>query len=146
MDYRSEAPEIIKGFLIYHETIKGHSRRTVEEYYLDLRTFFRFIKLEKGLVPRTAELNDISISDVDLDLVKSVTLSDVYSFLSYLSRDRVRNYRENEPEYGLNARSRARKIAAIRSFYKYLTVKAQLLDKNPVQHLDSPKTVKSLPQ
>jgi len=146
MDYRSEAPEIIKGFLIYHETIKGHSKRTVEEYYLDLRTFFRFIKLEKGLVPGNTELNEISISDVDLDLVKSVTLSDVYSFLAYLSRDRVRNHRESEPEYGLNARSRARKIAAIRSFYKYLTVKAQLLDKNPVQHLDSPKAAKSLPQ
>ena len=35
MDYRTEAPEIIKSFLIYHETIKGHSPKTVEEYYLD---------------------------------------------------------------------------------------------------------------
>ena len=146
MGYRSQAPEIIKSFLVYHETIKGHSKRTVDEYYLDLRTFFRYIKIEKGLVPRSTELSDISISDVDLDLVKSVTLSDVYSFLSYLSRDRVRNQRDSEPEFGLNARSRARKIAAIRSFYKYLTVKAQLLDKNPVQNLDSPKTLKSLPQ
>jgi len=145
MDYRIEAPEIIRGFLTYHETIKGHSRRTVDEYFLDLRTFFRYMKLEKGLVPRDTELNDISISDINLDLVKSVTLSDVYSYLSYLSRDRVRNYRESEPEYGLNSRSRARKVATIRSYYKYLTVKAQILDKNPVQNLDSPKILKSLP-
>ena len=45
MDYRTEAPEIIKAFLIYHETIKGHSPKTVEEYYLDLRTFFRYMKI-----------------------------------------------------------------------------------------------------
>jgi Site-specific recombinase XerD len=145
MDYRTEAPEIIKGFLIYHETIKGHSRRTVDEYFLDLRTFFRFIKLEKGKVPRDTELRDIPINDVDLDLVKSVTLTDVYSYLTYLSRDRVRQYRESTPEYGLNAKSRARKIAAIRSYYKYLTVKAHILDESPVQDLDSPKVMKSLP-
>lgn len=50
MDYRTEAPEIIKSFLIYHETIKGHSSKTVEEYYLDLRTFFRYMKIVRGLV------------------------------------------------------------------------------------------------
>ncbi len=145
MDYRSEAPEILKGFLTYHETIKGHSKRTVDEYFLDLRTFFRYMKLEKGLVPRNTELADISILDVDVGFVRSITLSDVYSYLSFLSRDRVKQYREAVPEYGLSAKSRARKIATIRSFYKYLTVKAHLLDENPVQDLDSPKVMKSLP-
>jgi site-specific recombinase XerD len=145
MDYRSEAPEILKGFLTYHEIIKGHSKRTVDEYYLDLRTFFRFLKLEKGLVPRTTELSEISISDIDASFVKSISLTDVYSYLSFLSRDRVRQYREATPEYGLNAKSRARKIATIRSYYKYLTVKAHILDENPVQDLDSPKVMKSLP-
>ncbi len=145
MDYRSEAPEIIKGFLTYHETIKGHSKRTVDEYFLDLRTFFRFMKLEKGLVPRDTELSDISILDINLNFVRSITLSDVYSYLSFLSRDRVKQYREAVPEYGLNAKSRARKIATIRSFYKYLTVKAHILDENPVQDLDSPKIMKTLP-
>ena len=90
MDYRSEAPEILKGFLIYHETIKGHSKRTVDEYFLDLRTFFRYMKLEKGLVPRSTDLNEITISDIDVDFVKAITLTDVYSYLAFLSRDRVR--------------------------------------------------------
>lgn len=31
-------------FLSYHETIKAHSQRTVDEYYLDLRNFFRYLK------------------------------------------------------------------------------------------------------
>ena len=146
MDYRSEAPAVIRDFLTYHETIKGHSKATVDEYFLDLRNFFRYIKIERGLAPRSAELDEISIMDVDLAIVASVTLSDVYEYLAFLSRDKVKNERSREPEYGLMASSRARKIAAIRSFYKYLTVKTKQLETNPVEGLDTPKTTKSLPR
>lgn len=146
MDYRDEAPKIIKDFLVYHETIKGHSKATVDEYYLDLRNFFRFLKIERGLVPRNSELDNISIIDIDLNFVAAVTLAEVYSYLSFLSRDRVRNQRSHVEEHGISASSRARKIATIRSFYKYLTVKAKLLDVNPVQDLDSPKVPKTLPR
>ena len=146
MDYRSEAPAVIRDFLTYHETIKGHSKATVDEYFLDLRNFFRYIKIERGLAPRSAELDEISIMDVDLAIVASVTLSDVYEYLAFLSRDKVKNERSREPEYGLMASSRARKIAAIRSFYKYLTVKTKQLETNPVEGLDTPKTTKALPR
>ena len=73
MDYRAEAPPILRDFLMYHETIQGHSRKTVDEYYLDLRNFFRYIKIERGFVPRSAELDEISVEDVDLSLVASVS-------------------------------------------------------------------------
>lgn len=146
MDYRSEAPPVLRDFLSYHETIKGHSRATVDEYFLDLRNFFRYLKIERGLVPRSTELDDISIQDVDLKLIASVTLNDVYDYMAFLSRDKVKNERSHEPEYGLMASSRARKIATIRSFYKYLTVKTKQLDVNPVEDLDTPKTTKSLPR
>ncbi len=135
MDYRTEAPSLIREFLTYHETIQGHSRKTVDEYYLDLRSFFRFMKLEKGKAPRTAQLDEISIDDVDIELVRSITLTDVYAYMSYLTRDR-----------SLGAAARARKIATIRSFYKYLTNKAKLLPENPMQDLDSPRLKKSLPR
>lgn len=143
---RSDAPQILRDFLIYHETIRGHSKATVDEYYLDLRTFFRFLKLSRGLVSRTTELDEISIADVDVPFVASVTLAEVYDFLAYLARDRVKQANSPEPEYGLSASSRARKISAIRSFFKYLTMKAKLLDENPVQDLDSPKIPKTLPR
>lgn len=146
MDYRTDAPAILRDFLTYHETIQGHSRKTADEYFLDLRTFFRYIKIIKGRAPRTAELDDISIDDVDLDLVASVTLTDVYSYMNYLSRDRVKHPNAAEPEYGLTASARARKIASIRSFYKYLTNKAKLLKENPMQDLDAPRTKKTLPR
>lgn len=146
MDYRNEAPPVLRDFLSYHETIKGHSRATVDEYFLDLRNFFRYLKIERGLVPRSAELDEISIKDVDLDLIASVTLNDVYDYMAFLSRYKVKNERSREPEYGLMASSRARKIATIRSFYKYLTVKTKQLEVNPVEGLDTPKTTKTLPR
>lgn len=97
-------------------------------------------------MPRSAELDEISIKDVDLDLIASVTLNDVYDYMAFLARDKVKNERSREPEYGLMASSRARKIATIRSFYKYLTVKTKQLEVNPVEGLDTPKTTKSLPR
>ena len=143
---RSDAPQVLRDFLVYHETIRGHSKNTVDEYYLDLRTFFRYLKLSRGLVPRTTELEDISISDIDVPFIARVTLAEIYDYLSFLSRDRVKQPNSAEPEFGLTASSRARKIAAIRSFFKYMTVKAKLLDENPVQDLDSPKLPKTLPR
>ena len=63
MDYRTDAPPILRDFLVYHETIQGHSRRTVDEYFLDLRNFLRFLKLDKGRVARNTPLDQISIDD-----------------------------------------------------------------------------------
>lgn len=145
MDYRTDTPEILRGFLVYHETIKGHSKKTTDEYFLDLRMLFRFLKLKKGLVPAGTSFDDISIADIGLDFIKNITLSDIYDYLSHLARDRAKNSRSAKPSYGLSANSRARKIATIRSFFNYLTVKTKQLEKNPVGDLDSPKTAKTLP-
>ena len=146
MDYRKEASPLIRDFLTYHETIRGHSKLTVNEYFLDLRTFFRYLKLSRGLVPEDTPFENIPVDDVDLPLAASVTLADVYGFMSYLSRDRERRHNSPESGSGLNAVSRSRKISSLRSFYKYLTVKAQLLEENPIQGLDSPKLKQSLPR
>ena len=89
MDYRDEAPELLRDFLQYHEVVKGHSQATIDEYYLDLRTFFRFLKQRRGLVPKDTAFSDIPIGDVDLPMLAAVTKSEVYDFLSFLSRDRV---------------------------------------------------------
>ncbi|MBR6208928.1 MAG: tyrosine recombinase XerC [Oscillospiraceae bacterium] len=146
MDYRDDAPPILRDFLTYHETIKGHSKATVDEYYLDLRNFFRYLKVERGVVPRNTELDEISIKDIDLDFVAKVTLAEVYAYLAYLSRDKAKYTRARSEEYGLNSTSRARKVSSIRGFYKYLTIKAKLLEENPVQDLDAPRPRRSLPR
>lgn len=146
MDYRTDTPQLLRDFLTYHEAIQGHSKKTVDEYYLDLRNFFRYIKIVKNKVPSESDFNEINISDVDLDLARSVTLTDVYSYMNYLSRDRAQHPNSTQTDFGLKASSRARKVAAIRSFYKYLTNKAKLLSKNPIQDLDSPRMKKALPR
>ena len=146
IDYRTDAPQILRDFLSYHETVKAHSKRTVDEYYLDLRNFFRYLKQIRNPALSGKTLDEIDIMDVDLAFVGSVTLTDIYSYLTYLSRDRIQNQNSRNPEYGLNAASRARKIATIRSFYNYLTNKMHLLRENPVKDIDSPKLKKSLPK
>lgn len=146
IDYRTQAPGILRDFLAYHETIQGHSSKTVDEYFLDLRTFLRYMKLEKGLVPRTVPLDEISIDDVDAALVGSVTLADVYSYLSFLSRNRAKNHNAPHSGYGLEASTRARKVASIRSFYKYLVNKAKVITENPMQDLDAPRQRQTLPR
>ena len=135
MDYRTESPPFLRDFLVYHQAIQGHSQLTVDEYFLDLRSYLRYLKRTRGLVADDVPFDQISIQDVTLDLVSKITLSDIYDYMNYLTTERK-----------LNSKSRSRKVASIRSFYKYLTVKAKLLPVNPVQDLDSPNTRKSLPR
>ncbi|WP_293008892.1 MULTISPECIES: tyrosine recombinase XerC [unclassified Oscillibacter] len=145
-DYRTEAPPVLRDFLAYHETIKAHSKRTVDEYFLDLRNFFRYMKQTRDPSLHDRRLDEIPILDVDLDFVKSVTLTDIYGYMTYLSRDRILHQNSSNSDYGLNSSSRARKIATLRSFYNYLTNKVHLITENPVKDIDSPKTRKSLPK
>lgn len=133
----ADAPQILKDFLTYHETIKGQSQRTISEYYLDLRMFLRFIKLMRNDMPIHTDLNEISIRDVDLEFIRPITSSDVFDFLSYLANDR---------DNGIESAARARKLSAIKSFFKYLTVRTKLLTENPVADLEYPKLRKSLPK
>lgn len=145
-NYRDEAPQILCDFLSYHETIKAHSQKTVDEYFLDLRNFFRYIKQARDPALRDKPWDEIPILDVDLALIRSITLTDIYGYLTYLSRDRAQQPNSDRTEYGLSATTRARKIATLRSFFNYLTQKAHLLEVNPVKDLDSPKLMKTLPK
>lgn len=131
----TQCPPILKEYLGYVEVIRGRSDNTVNEYFIDIRTFLRFLKQLRGLVPPTLPETEITIADVDIELIKSVTLTDAYEYMNYL-----RNERKN------SNKTRARKTSSLRMFYKYLTDHAHKLDVNPLQNLDTPKLKKSLPQ
>ena len=141
-----DCPQIVRDFLIYHETIKGQSELTISEYYLDLRMFLRFIKLMRNDMSIKTPLEDIPIKDINIDFIRTITTSDVFDFLSYLSSERTISTDCAYPERGISASSRARKLSAIKSFYKYLTVRTKLLSENPVADLEYPKLRKSLPK
>ena len=75
-----EAPPPIKDFLMYLQNIQGRSPLTIDEYYSDLRTFFRYILQHKGLADSNAQIEDISIAGVDIELIRSVTADDIFDF------------------------------------------------------------------
>ncbi len=130
-----EMPPILRDFLSYMQTIKGKSSNTVQVYFYDLRVFFRFMKLNKNLVSHNVDFNDIQIADIDIDLIKKITLSDLYAFMAFVSNDR------DNSSY-----ARARKVSSLKSFFKYLTFKVKLIDTNPATELETPKIIKRLPR
>ncbi|MBO5837062.1 MAG: tyrosine recombinase XerC [Oscillospiraceae bacterium] len=141
-----DAPQILKDFLTYHESIKGQSPKTISEYYLDLRMFLRFVKLMRNDMPIHTRLDDIDIRDINLEFIRTITTSEIFDFLSYLANDRTPNPDAPMPEYGISPAARARKLSALKSFYKYLTLRTKQMSENPVADLEYPKLRKSLPK
>jgi len=127
-------PECLNDFLNYLTVIKGKSINTVDGYRFDLILFFRFLKQYKGLCKKDIELHDIFIGDIQGDFIKKIKLTDFYAFLSY-----VENKRKN------STYARARKVAALKSFFKYLNTKAKIINENPTSDLEAPKISKRNP-
>ncbi|MEG2259231.1 MAG: tyrosine recombinase XerC [Oscillospiraceae bacterium] len=131
----SDCPSILSEFLYYMETIKNLSPRTIEGYYIDIRTFFRFLKQYRKISPAGLEFEKITISDITVDDLKTVNTNEIYEYLHYVSQSRKNN-----------ANTRSRKVSSLRSYFKYLTVKAHKLENDPVKDLEVPSIKKSLPK
>ena len=130
-----DCPDIIREYLLYAETIKNQSKRTIDGYFVDLRTFFRFIKLHRNLVPTESVFNEISIKDISLELIKTITTMDIYEYLHY-----AMNTLKNNPN------TRARKLSCLKTYFNYLTVKSNKLENNPAINIELPSTRKTLPK
>ena len=130
-----QLPQLVQDYLTYVEAIKGHSSLSVLEYASDLRTYFRFMVKHKGLFPANTPDNELDLTIVDINFIKTITLNDTYTFLIYCKNER----RNNEA-------TRARRVVAIRRFFSYLSENLGLLPANPMKNLDAPKTKKSLPK
>lgn len=132
--YLEECPAILKEYLLYMETVKGRSSNTVDGYFIDLRTFFRFLLIHRGIC-KTNPDNQPDIHLVDLDLLRTVTLADLFEFMNYSKSER-----ENSNV------TRARKVSALRQFFHYLTEIAHKLDDNPAKNLSIPKLPSRMPK
>lgn len=128
-------PTVIRDFLTYNETIKGKSALSVEGYFLDLQSFFRYLLFVRGLVDGKSEFCEIEIKSVDINLIKTVTISDLYAYLVFCKNER-----------GNNAATRARKTSTLRIFFKYLCEQTHQLEANPALMLEAPKVKQSLPK
>ncbi len=131
---RDEMPSLVQEYAAYLRNVRGLSAKTVEEYCLDLRTFFRFLKLDRGLVGGDVPLEEIPVKDVDLEFIRSVKTFDVFEFMNFVADERNNM-----------SSTRQRKSSSLKSFFKYLMVHEKLLDENPTENLTPPKAKKALP-
>ncbi|HHV27692.1 MAG TPA: tyrosine recombinase XerC [Tissierellia bacterium] len=128
-DNMDDIPLILEDYLNYMETIRGKSPNTVKEYFFDIRIFLRFLKIRYRLVEKNTPLEEIEIYDIDIDFIKRVTIQDLHAFISFVDKNR-----------GNGNSAKARKVASIRSFFDYLHTKINLIEKNPANNLEFPKT------
>ena len=131
-----EMPQLVRDFASYKSAIQNCSVKTVSEYLLDLRTFFRFLLADQqGISPDSDEFMKIDIHEIDLEFIKNITTEDIYGFLMYSGTVRRNMWS-----------AKARKLSAVKAFFKFLTVKRKLLEVNPAIDIESPKPKKSLPK
>lgn len=135
-EYYNDCPDYLADYLTYMQLVKGRGERTVEAYYIDLRTFLRYLKIDRGDADTNkTEFEEISIADVPFEYVKKVRLIDAYNYLKWLSDERQNSIK-----------TRARKTSALKQFYSYLHLKKNLIDSNPLTQLELPKMPKTLPK
>ncbi len=124
----NDIPIILEDFLNYLDAIKGKSNNTIKEYYYDLRNFFRYMKIRFKLEKEDVNFNEIIITDIDEDFIKRIKLQDIFAYISYVGKKRSNSNR-----------TKARKIASIRSLFKYLHNIAKIIEENPAENLETPK-------
>ena len=127
-------PDYLNSFLDYIVTILNKSPNTIKEYNYDLATFLKFIKVHFKMTDEE-DFSKITIKDIPLSTIKQIKLDDIHAFLSYLTNT-----------YHSKAATRARKASSIRVFFNYLSQKANLIEFNPAQNLETPKLDKRLPK
>jgi len=130
----NELPERVEDFLKYLKGIKNKSQNTIDGYEVDLRMFFRWYKLDKGLVNKDIKFENINISDITDNQIQSITLQDLYNFVYYLQNERKNS-----------EKSRARKIASLKSFFHYLKTKVKIIEEDVSIELETPDIKKREP-
>lgn len=134
-EYTEDCPEYLESFLTVLRVVKNRSERTEEAYYIDIRTFLRYLHIKNGKCDADADINSIAIADTPIEWLEQLALSDMYEYLIYL-KDVRRN----------SERTRARKTSALKAFFKYLYGTASLISQNVTEDLEVPKRRQSLPR
>ena len=129
-------PTILQEYAEYTVVVKGNSEKTVCEYLLDLRTFFRFMITKwEDLELSDDEFEKMSIKGISEADVRRITQKNIIQYLMYAGKDRKNS-----------ATTRMRKLSALRSFFKYAYVKEHIIDVNPTADIDAPKKSQTLPK
>lgn len=106
--------ELIEAFLNYIAVERGLAKNTVTAYKEDLRAYMNFLN--------TSKINA----------------------LSQASRNDINNFMFYQKGKGVSSNSISRRLAAIKSFYRFL-VRERFLKADPTSLIDSPKLWKKIP-
>ena len=129
-------PPILRQYAEYTVVVKGNSEKTVCEYLLDLRTFFRFMITKWDDLDLTKdEFEQVDIKRINEDHVKRITQKNIIEYLMFAGFTR-----ENSPT------TRMRKLSALRSFFKYAHSKERIIEIDPTADVDAPKKSATLPK
>ena len=129
-------PDVLKEYASFMFAIKGNSEKTICEYLLDLRTFFRYYLVKKNRMNLTPdEFEKLPISDIALEDVKAINKKFIIEYLMY-----AKTGRDN------STTTRMRKLSSLRSFFHYAFSKEHLIDADPTVDVDAPKKAKTLPK
>ncbi len=129
-------PQTVKEFAAYKSAVQNCSEKTICEYLLDLRTFFRyFLALRKGIDPQSREFAEIDISGISIEDVKTVTPEFIYKFLLYSGETRKNGWA-----------AKSRKLSSVKAYFKFMTARKHYLDTNPTADMEGPKKHSSLPK
>lgn len=132
----NELPSLVREFASYKAVVQNASEKTISEYLLDLRTFFRFmLARDQKINPLSEDFEKIDVSKIDLDYIKHITQEDIFEFLMYADGTR-KNL----------AAAKARKLSALKGFFKYLHIKRMMIEENPAANIETPKRQESLPK
>lgn len=131
---KDEMPDLVQQYALYLRNIRGLSAKTVNEYCMDLRTFFRFLKAKDLGMTEYSRLAEISVRDIDLDYIRRIKALDIFEFMNFVADERNNM-----------SSTRQRKSSSLKSFFQYLTVHEKLLSEDPTEQLTPPKAKKALP-
>lgn len=109
------------------------SDRTIQEYYFDIRLFLKYVY--SIFYDKDEEITSIDISKMNESDLKKISVSDIYNFIFYSSDERHNS-----------DRARYRKVSSLRSFFKYLTRTAHIIETDPTKDLDIPVPKNALPK
>lgn len=133
---RIQCPDFFLDYILYITVTKSLSKRTIQEYYLDIRLFLKYLRMMKDPTYQNEnDLQQIPIRDMSIQLLDQVRLQDLYNYLYYVTEER-----ENHD------RSRGRKVSALRSFFGYLCYHQNSISQDPTERLELPSPKKSLPR
>lgn len=121
-------PSYMRGFFLYITATRNLSTLTALNYARDLEVFCYFMTQNNPSVS--------SLKDLTLEILDSLNMQDISEYMEFL-----KVYMRNGVQYSNSETGRARKLSALKSFWKW-AIASGMLNNNPTALIPSPKSHK----